>query len=129
MFKFVALVVLLAISGTQAYWSGCPGILGPTSITSPACSGSACTVVQGTTADFTSSITFARAHSHLMTRLTVFIGGVGIVIPQTPPHDNACNQIACPTVPNVPTTYVLTLTITTGTPVTNNADVRCKYSF
>ncbi|KAL7017759.1 hypothetical protein ACKWTF_010514 [Chironomus riparius] len=132
MFKF-AFVLLLAISASQAqsYWSGCPGILGPTTLTSPVCSGSACTVVQGTTSVFQSTISFTRAHSHLMTRLTVFLGGVGVVIPQTPPHDNGCNalfrdgvQVGCPTIPNVPTRYDLTLTITTGTPVTNNANVR-----
>ena len=137
MFKF-AFVLLLAISATQAqsYWSGCPGILGPTTLTSPACSGSACTVVQGSTSVFQSTITFTRAHAHLMTRLTVFLGGIGVVIPQTPPHDNGCNalfrdgvQVGCPTVPNVPTRYDLTLTITTQTPVTTGANVRCKYRF
>lgn len=69
-----------------------------------------------------------------MTRLTVFVGGVGVVIPQTPPNDNGCNSLfingaaaGCPTVPNQTYRYDLTLTVTDQTPASANTPVRCEY--
>ncbi|XP_070508065.1 uncharacterized protein [Chironomus tepperi] len=131
MFKLVALTVLLAISGTQAFWSACPGVLAPTSITSDVCSGSSCSVTLGQ--DFTAEATvvFTQAHARLDTRITVFVLGVGINIPQDAPHDNICNSLyrdgvlaGCPTVPGAAHVWRINLTVTTNTPTVNNARVR-----
>jgi hypothetical protein len=133
MFKLVALTVLLAISGTQAFWSACPGILGPTSVTSDVCSGSSCNVRLGQDFSGVAVFSFARSHATLTTRITIYIGGVGVDIPQDPPHDNVCNSIfrdgvfsGCPTVPNVQSEWHINLTVTSNTPTVNNARVRCK---
>ncbi|XP_070508062.1 uncharacterized protein [Chironomus tepperi] len=131
MFKLVALTVLLAISGTHAFWSACPGILAPTSVTSDVCSGSSCNVQLGQDFSGVATVSFARAHSALAIRITIYVGGVGIDIPQDPPNDNICNSLfrdgvltGCPTVPNVPAEWRINLTVTSNTPTVNNARVR-----
>ena len=133
MFKFVALTVLLAISGTQAFWSACPGILAPTAVTSDVCSGSSCNVRLGQDFAGVATVSFTRAHSALTTRITIFIGGVGTDIPQDAPGNNICNSLfrdgvltGCPTTPNVATDWRINLTVTSNTPTVSNARVRCK---
>ncbi|CAG9809070.1 unnamed protein product [Chironomus riparius] len=131
MFKLIALTVFLAISGTQAFWTACPGVLAPTSITSDVCSGSSCNVQLGQQFSAEATITFTQAHARLDTRITVFVLGVGINIPQDPPLDNICNSLfrdgvltGCPTTPGVATVWRINLTVTSNTPTVNNARVR-----
>ncbi|CAG9809069.1 unnamed protein product [Chironomus riparius] len=131
MFKLVALTVLLALSGTQAFWTACPGVLAPTSVTSDVCSGSSCNVRLGQDFSGVATVSFTRAHAILTTRITIYIGGVGVDIPQDAPHDNICNSLfrdgvltGCPTTPNVATEWRINLTVTSNTPTVNNARVR-----
>jgi len=136
MFKLVALTVLLAISGSHAFWTACPGVMAPTSITSDVCSGSSCTVRIGQDFSAEATITFTQAHARLDTRITVFVLGVGVNIPQDPPHDNLCNSLftggvltGCPTTPGVATVWRINLTVTSTTPTVNNARVRCELQY
>ncbi|XP_070508063.1 uncharacterized protein [Chironomus tepperi] len=131
MFKFVILSVLLAITGTQAFWAACPGILAPTNIVSDVCSGTSCTVRRGQTFTAQATITFTQAHARLDTRITVFLLGVGINVPQDPPHDNVCNNlyrngvlVGCPTVPGAAHVWNIEMLVTNLTPTANNARVR-----
>ena len=133
MFKLVALTVLLAISGTHAFWAACPGILAPTAVTSPVCSGASCSVTIGQDFSGVATVTFTRAHAALTLRITIFIGGVGFDATPDPPDNNVCNSLyrdgvlaGCPTVPNVQTEWRINLTVSPGTPVVSGARVRCK---
>ncbi|XP_070508082.1 uncharacterized protein [Chironomus tepperi] len=107
MYKILALF-LLAVSSASAFWSACldrPGVLAPTSITSPACSGNLCTVVRGETLNSDVYFVFPAAYSRLDVRISVILYGVEVYIPLEDPYDNACNFmyrggafVGCPTV-------------------------------
>jgi hypothetical protein len=138
MFKLVALTVLLALSGANAFWTACPGVpagvIAPRQITSPSCSGATCTVTRGQTLVANAYATFTQAHSTLNVRIQVFILGIGVNVPQDPPHDNACNslfengvQTGCPTRPGVEKVWVINMPVSQATPAVQNARVRCKY--
>jgi len=70
----------------------------------------------------------------LDTRITVFLLGVGINVPQDPPHDNVCNNLyrdgvlaGFPTVPGAAYVWNISMVVTNLTPTANNARVRCKF--
>lgn len=131
MFKLVVLTVLLAVSESHAFWAACPGILAPTSVSSAVCSGASCTVSRGQPFTASAQITFNGAFSNLHTRVTVFVLGIGVEIPQDNP--NTCDHIfiggahsGCPTTPNVQSEWRISMSVSPDTPIVSNARVRCE---
>ncbi|KAG5673377.1 hypothetical protein PVAND_003433 [Polypedilum vanderplanki] len=134
MFKLIALTVLLALSGANAFWTRCadlPNAVAPREITSPSCSGTSCTVTRGQTLTANAFATFTQVHHRLDVRVRVFVLGVGIEIPMDPPNDNACNSLllngvqhGCPTTPGVEKVWVINMPVSQLTPAVSNARVR-----
>ena len=85
MLKFIALAVIVALSGAEAFWSACPGFNGvtPRQITSASCSGNLCTVTRGEPLVADAFLTFNQAHQALNVRVTAYILGIGVNLPQT----------------------------------------------
>ena len=135
MYKILALF-LLAVSSASAFWSEChnyPDVLVPTNITSPACSGSLCTVVRGELLTSDVFLEFTSAHSSLDVRISVYIHGVLVYIPLDPPYDNACNFmyrggnfVGCPTVAGQEHVWKIAMEIPLDYPEFYNEYVRCK---
>ncbi|XP_070508416.1 uncharacterized protein [Chironomus tepperi] len=134
MFKFVALTVLLAISGANAFFACCsdqPNAVCPRTVTSPSCSGTRCTVSRGEILQADAFFTPVRAHARLDVETTAYVLGVGVNLPVPEPDNNACNSmfrngvnVGCPTVPNVEHLWRLNYQIPTTIPAFNNARVR-----
>jgi hypothetical protein len=94
MFKFIGLILILALSSTDAFWSICadrPGVR-PTRIESPLCTPTICTVGRGEIITADAWATFVSAHSRLDVRVTAYVLGVGINIPSDPPNDDGLCQ-------------------------------------
>ncbi|CAG9809073.1 unnamed protein product [Chironomus riparius] len=133
MFKILALF-LLALSSTNAFWTACTdraGAIAPNRVESASCSGSLCTVVRGETLVADAFATFTSAHSVLTVRVTAYILGIGVNLPQDPPYDNACNSIfingvmtGCPTTPNVESLWRIQMLVPTTYPAFQNTRVR-----
>jgi hypothetical protein len=136
MFKILA-VFLLAFASANAFWSACTdraGAIAPNRVESAACSGSLCTIARGEELVADGFFTFAAAHNELTVRVTAYILGVGVNLPQSPPHDSACNSIyvggsmtGCPTTPNVESIWRIIMMIPTTYPAFTNTRVRCKF--
>lgn len=134
MFKFLLLAVL-AVASADAFWTACAGVgNAPTSIVSPSCSGNLCTVQRGETLVADATHTFTAAHSRLDVRVTAFILGIPVNLPQSPPDDDACNSmyrggtlVGCPTVPNTVHVWRINFFIPTSYPTFSNTRVRCKF--
>lgn len=136
MFKILALF-LLAFSSANAFWSACTdraGAIAPNRIESASCSGNLCTVVRGETLIADAFATFTAAHNTLTVRVTAYILGIGVNLPQEPPHDSACNSIflngvltGCPTTPGVESLWRIQMLIPTTYPAFQNTRVRCKF--
>jgi ML domain len=137
MFKFVALTVLLALSGANAFFSRCadhPNAVFPRDIQSPSCTADRCTVARGETLRADAFFTPVRAHNRLDVVVTAYVLGVGVNLPVPPPSDNACNSmfrggvlVGCPTVPGVEHMWRIDYVIPSTIPAFPNARVRCKY--
>ncbi|CAG9809078.1 unnamed protein product [Chironomus riparius] len=133
MYKILALF-LLAVSSASAFWSACsdhPGVLAPTSITSPACTGSLCTVVRGEVLNSDVYFVFPTAHSRLDVRISVILYGVEVNIPLEAPYDDACNFmyrggafVGCPTVSGQEHLWKIGMEIPHEYPAFNNEVVR-----
>ena len=137
MFKFIILAVL-AVASADAFWAPCSDHAGnaPSSVVSPSCSGNLCTIQRGETLIADMTHTFTAAHSRLDVRVTAFILGVPVNLPQSPPDDDACNsmfrggvQTGCPTVPNTAHVWRIDFSIPTAYPSFSNSRVRCKLIF
>ena len=136
MYKILVLA-LLAVSAECQFWSACtdrPGAITPNRIESAACSGNLCTIARGETLVADAFATFTSAHNHLEVRVTAYILGIGINLPQEPPHDNACNSIhrdgvlvGCPTTPGIEHLWRIVMLIPTTYPAFSNTRVQCKY--
>lgn len=136
MYKILALF-LFAVSSASAFWSACPDhptVVAPTSITSPSCSGSLCTVVRGEVLNSDVYFLFPSAHSSLNVRISVILYGVEVNIPLEPPYDNACNFIyrggvfvGCPTVAGQEHLWKIGMSIPHEYPAFTNEIVRCKF--
>ena len=136
MYKIIVLAVLV-FSSADAFWSACPdhpNALIPSRIESPYCSGSLCTLVRGEL--FTADVfaTHTNVHNRLDVRVTAFVLGVPVNLPQDPPYDDACNFIyrggvlvGCPTVPGEEHLWRINLIISEAYPPFQNSRVRCKY--
>jgi len=135
MYKILALF-LLAVSSASAFWSECynhPDALAPTNVTSPACSGSLCTVVRGEVLTSDIYFVFTSAQNSLDVRVSVYIHGVLVNIPIEPPHNNACNFmyrggsfVGCPTVAGQEHVWKTEMEIPLDYPEFYNEYVRCK---
>ncbi|XP_070508064.1 uncharacterized protein [Chironomus tepperi] len=132
MFKFIVLAVL-AVASVDAFWSPCSDHAGnaPSSIVSASCSGNLCTVQRGETLIADATHTFTAAHSRLDVRVTAFILGIPVNLPQSPPDDDACNSmyrggslVGCPTVPNAVHVWRINFFIPTTYPTFSNTRVR-----
>jgi hypothetical protein len=91
MYKAIVLVLILALSSANAFWSACtdrPGAIAPERIESPFCTGNLCTVVRGETLTADAWISSPNSHAILTVRVTAYILGIGVNLPQDPPHDN-----------------------------------------
>ena len=136
MFKILALFVL-AFSSANAFWSACTdraGAIAPSRVESSACSGNLCIVVRGEALVADGFFTFASTHTALTVRVTAYILGIGVNLPQEPPHDSACNSIfingvltGCPTTPGVESVWRINMLIPANYPAFQNTRVRCKY--
>ena len=129
MYKFIV-IALLAVASADAFWTPCsdhPGTA-PSSVVSPSCSGNLCTVQRGETLHADATVTFTAAHSRLDVRVTAFILGIPVNLPQSPPDDDACNSMspACPTTPNQQHTWGINFFVPTTYPTFSNTRVRCK---
>ncbi|KAG5673376.1 hypothetical protein PVAND_003432 [Polypedilum vanderplanki] len=136
MFKLIALTVLLALSGANAFWSACsdlPNALAPRTVESASCSPTLCTVTRGETLIADAYMTFNQAHSRLDVSVTAYIFGIGVNLPQDPPHDNACNSLlnaatgahhGCPTTPGTEKIWRINMLVPTTYPSFSNTRVR-----
>lgn len=90
MFKLTALILFVTLySSADAFWASCPGINGPTRIESPSCTATRCVATRGEPLIAHAFLSFARSHAALNVRVTAFVLGIGIPLPQEPPYDNA----------------------------------------
>lgn len=134
MFKLVALTVLLAIAGTDAFWNCCanqPNAVCPRSVVSPACSGDICTVTRGEQLTANAFFTPVRAHSELRVTVTTTIAGITVTLPTD--LDDACTSmfrggvsVGCPTVPNTEHEWRIIDNISESTPALTSAVIRCE---
>ena len=136
MYKIIVLAVL-AFASADAFWSACtdqPNALAPTRVESASCSGSLCTVIRGEPLIADVFATYTTVHNRLDVRVTAFVLGVPINLPQEPPYDDACNfmyrggvLVGCPTVPGQEHVWRINLLISENYPPFQNSRVRCKF--
>lgn len=105
MFKFVVtLAVLLLANSALAFWTPCPGLPGPTTVTSPLCTPTHCTAQRGSMLIAAATFTSPGVHPHLINRFSTTFLGIQIVIPNEPGFEDACwflRGAACPTTAGV----------------------------
>jgi hypothetical protein len=87
MIKAIA-ILALAIASTNAFWSPCSQGPPPTSVTSPSCSGSSCTVTRGE--GLAAVVVFSPAQStpHLDVIIKAYFFGIELDIPNSPGNEN-----------------------------------------
>ncbi|KAG5676501.1 hypothetical protein PVAND_006332 [Polypedilum vanderplanki] len=122
MFKFL-LILTLAIASANAFWTPCTSGPAPTSVTSPSCSGTSCTITRGEIlrATFVFPANVAASSLDVIIRAYAAIGGDPIQLPVTPPHDNACSSISpsCPTSVGTSYTWNIDFEVPTDIPAIN----------
>lgn len=133
----VIVVALLAVSSASAFHSACtnlPNAIRPSDIQSSACSGSQCIVTRGETLIADATIAFTKTHSRLDVRVTAYILGIPVNLPQSPPDDNACNSmfvggtnVGCPTRPGQSHVWRINFSVPASYPAFSNTRVRCKF--
>lgn len=136
MYKLLILT-LISLASVNAFWSPCtdrPGAIAPNRVESAACSGNLCTITRGETLIADVFGVFTAAHHRLDVRVTAYIFGIGVNLPQAPPDDDACNSlfrdgqlVGCPTIPGVEYMWRIDFLIPTTYPAFANTRVRCNY--
>ncbi|KAG5676499.1 hypothetical protein PVAND_006330 [Polypedilum vanderplanki] len=120
MFKFIV-VLTLAIASANAFWTSCTSGPPPTSVTSPSCSGTSCTVTRGE--GLAATVVFSPAQSSpvLDVNIRAYFFGQELEIPNSPGNENACVSLSppCPTTANQPHTWNIDIGIPSTLPAIN----------
>jgi hypothetical protein len=135
MFKFIALTVLFALSGTDAFFKCCsnqPNAVCPTAVTSPSCSGLRCTLSLGQ--QLTADVTFTPVKVHQRLDVSASTTALGVTVPITPPQVDACTTLfldgkfaGCPTTPNVPYVWKIVYLVPNEVTAVLSANIQCKF--
>jgi hypothetical protein len=90
MYKLIALVVLLAASAVNGFWTPCGGSATTHEVYSSVCDQDRCHVVRGQSMIANTTITFVEPHPILTIRVTTVLFGITIPLPLPPPENDAC---------------------------------------
>jgi hypothetical protein len=133
----VALVVLLAVNGSLAFWTSCPSGAAPTAVSSPVCTSTVCTVSRGGTLTGEATFRATAAHTALQSTFHAVVFGLETDLTGSDPDAaRVCEQlqgVTCspsnPLTAGSSYTWNLRFSVPTNTPVLSNTQVRSKFSF
>lgn len=119
------LVVLLAVCGSQAFYTSCGGIR-PVSVASPNCGATTCSVTRGGTLSGTLVFDNTASHTNIRSEFSATIGGQQTVLGGDP----VCTELTptCPITAGQRVTWQFTHTVATTVPVLSGVPIRSEYS-